>query len=73
MDVTSAGPRRLLTRLTLTGQGLARIGFGIARGLFGVLTRNVAQRANGARNVYRGAGLVSGAWGHTHVEYARKN
>lgn len=73
MDVTPAGPRRLLNRLTLTAQGIARIGFGIARGAFGLVTRNIAQQANGARNIYRGAGLVSGAWGHTHVEYARKS
>ena len=65
--------KRFAARIKLSASGLARIGFGVARGAFGLVTRNMAQRANGARNIYRGAGLVSGAWGHTHVEYARKD
>lgn len=71
--VMSSPPKRLVARLKLTASGLARIVFGLLRGAFGLITRNLTQRANGARNIYRGAGLVSGAWGHTHVEYARKD
>ncbi len=71
--VIDSAPKRLMARLKLTASGLARIGFGVARGAFGLIARNVSQRAQGARNIYRGVGLVSGAWGHTHVEYARKD
>ena len=72
IDVIDSAPKRLAARLKLTASGLARVGFGITRGIYGFVTRNLSQRAQGARNIYRGAGLISGAWGHTHVEYARK-
>lgn len=71
LAVLSAGPRRLAARLQLTASGLARVGFGVIRRVFGVLARNMTQHANGARNMHRGWGMISGAWGHTHVEYAR--
>lgn len=73
LDVAPTGFARLRTRFSLTLSGLARIGFGVARGGVGIVTRSLSQRAQGARNIYRGSGLISGAWGHTHVEYARKS
>jgi len=65
------GPRRLVVRLRLTGQGLVRLAGGAARWATGVATGSLGRRARGLRTVLRGAGMVSGAWGSGYREYGR--
>jgi succinoglycan biosynthesis protein ExoM len=65
LEVAADGRERLAVRARHVGQGLARIGGG-------VLKMAAGRRASGARNVARGAGLVSGSLGHVFTEYGRK-
>jgi glycosyltransferase involved in cell wall biosynthesis len=64
---------RLLRRLELTAQGVARVLGGGVRLAFGAVTRSVGHRARGARTVARGLGMTTGAWGLTYVEYRRRD
>lgn len=62
---------RLGLRASLTASGLIRVAFGTLRALSGLVTRSLAREAGGVRTVARGAGMVSGAWGHRYSEYRR--
>ncbi|RKR72939.1 glycosyltransferase family 2 protein [Frondihabitans australicus] len=62
---------RLPLRLRLTGKGLVRLAGGGARVVVGSVARSMGQRARGVRTIARGAGMVSGAWGHRYQEYRR--
>lgn len=62
---------RLATRLRLTAQGLVRLAGGAVRWATGVASGSLGRRARGLRTVLRGAGMVSGAWGHGYREYGR--
>lgn len=63
--------RRACSRAILSAAGLARIFGGLARLIAGSLTRDVGRQARGTRTVLRGAGILSGAWGYTYLEYRR--
>lgn len=62
---------RLGLRLRLTAKGLVRLAGGAARIVVGTVARSLGQRARGVRTVARGAGMVTGAWGHRYQEYRR--
>jgi succinoglycan biosynthesis protein ExoM len=64
---------RLALRLRLTGKGLVRLAGGVARLVVGTVARSLGQRARGVRTIARGAGMVSGAWGHRYQEYRRSS
>jgi succinoglycan biosynthesis protein ExoM len=51
--------------------GLLRIGRGLVRWVAGVLGGSLPRRALGTRDVYRGAGYISGAMGSSYREYGR--
>jgi glycosyltransferase involved in cell wall biosynthesis len=72
LALCAAPSERLRVRLTATVGGIARILAGEVRVGAGVLTGATVHRARGARLVRRGAGMLAGAYGHAHVEYARK-
>ncbi len=66
-----AGPRQIATRIRLSAVGASRLAAGVARVALGTVTRSLSWRAQGMRNLYRGSGMVGGAWGHTYAEYKR--
>ena len=51
--------------------GAARVGLGGARAAAGTVLRRPVDQARGLRAAMRGVGMVRGAWGLHHVEYAR--
>ncbi len=57
----------------LLASGLVRVIGGLSRMLVGVVGGSMHQRASGARNLARGAGLITGAIGFTYAEYARRD
>lgn len=65
------GGLRLGLRLRLTAKGVVRLAGGLLRLVGGSMFRLVGQRARGVRTIARGAGMVTGAWGHRHQEYRR--
>jgi succinoglycan biosynthesis protein ExoM len=68
----AASPReRVVARFSLTARGGVRVVGGLAGIAAGALGLGLGRRARGVRTMARGAGLVSGAWGHAHREYAR--
>lgn len=69
--ISPEGFRRLIVRIRSCGRGLLRILGGAARSLIGTITRSTHHQARGLRTVMRGAGMVSGAFGHVYMEYAR--
>lgn len=71
LEMCTSGGERLRQRLVLTARGLVRFLGGAARFLAGVVTRSMARQARGLRTLLRGAGLVTGAFGYTYVEYRR--
>lgn len=71
MFLAETGAQRVGARVKHTMGGLTRIGGGCARGIFGVATGSLRHEARGLRAVFRGAGMVAGAWGFTYQEYAR--
>ncbi len=72
-SVELAGSTRdkTLVRAQLTGRGAVRVVGGAARFAAGTLTRSQRLQARGRRTLARGAGMVSGAWGHVYAEYKR--
>lgn len=72
-DMAASGWASASVRLRLVASGLLRVFVGSGRILIGVLGRSLTQRASGARNVARGAGLIAGATGVTYAEYARRD
>jgi succinoglycan biosynthesis protein ExoM len=69
--VTDGGLRRWTTRLRLTLGGAARVVAGAGQRALGVVTGSLPRHAQGTCLIYRGAGIVAGAWGHEYAEYAR--
>jgi succinoglycan biosynthesis protein ExoM len=61
----------LVARVRLTGRGLSRIAAGFGQFVAGTLGRRTYHQARGLRTIARGAGMVSGAYGHVYVEYRR--
>lgn len=71
-DMANSPAASIATLFRLLASGLLRVVAGCARILFGVLAGSLIQRASGARNLARGAGLVTGAAGFSYAEYARR-
>lgn len=70
--VVARGPLgRLRSRVRDVIGGTLRIARGLARWVAGVLRRSLSRRALGVRDVYRGAGFISGALGSSYREYGR--
>ncbi|WP_396335506.1 glycosyltransferase family 2 protein [Clavibacter sp. MX14-G9D] len=68
----AASPRqRAIARASLTARGGVRMVGGLASVAAGAVGLGLGRRARGVRTMARGAGIVSGAWGHAHREYAR--
>ncbi|GAA3574408.1 hypothetical protein GCM10022197_34270 [Microlunatus spumicola] len=63
---------RVVFRVRAVLGGAARVVVGGARGLAGTLLRRPVDSARGLRAAMRGVGMVRGAWGLHHVEYARE-
>lgn len=61
------------TVVRLIAGGLLRVVAGCVRIMIGALSSSLQQRASGARNLARGAGLVTGALGFTYAEYTRRD
>lgn len=62
---------RLVVRTRDGSRGLARVGGGSARYIFGLLGRSLRHQARGLRTAFRGAGMMAGAVGIAYQEYAR--
>lgn len=62
--------RRMMLRARATIGGVGRIIVGSVRMLSGRLTRRLALEARSSRLVWRGAGMISGAYGHRFHAYA---
>ena len=60
-----------LVKLRLTGRGAVRVGRRSLRFAAGTVARSSQHQAKGQRTFARGAGMVSGAWGHVYSEYKR--
>lgn len=71
-DLADSAAASVAAFIRLVGSGLLRVFAGCARMLVGALSGSLRQRASGARNLARGAGLVTGAIGVTYAEYARR-
>jgi succinoglycan biosynthesis protein ExoM len=71
LELAGSAAARLRVRAGLLVRGVARVGGGALRFGLGTIGRHVGHRANGARTVARGIGMLSGAVGHTYVEYKR--
>lgn len=69
--LSGGGIRSLLARASGIVGGVVRILGGGARWLFGMLSRSLRHQARGARAVWRGGGMISGAAGMVYQEYAR--
>ena len=65
--------RRALLRVRLTMAGMARVAGGLVRIIIGKFSRSVTFDARGHRTIQRGAGMLSGAWGHRYLEYRRED
>lgn len=71
--VLEAGPgSRFRRRAVLTVAGAARVVAGLLRLLAGTVVPDLGRRARGTRTLLRGAGMLTGAWGYTYVEYRRR-
>ncbi len=64
--------QRLRTRVQLTGAGAVRVVGGLARAAAGTLAGSAGHQARGVRTLARGAGMVTGAWGWSYLEYRRR-
>ncbi len=62
---------RVRTRLVLLGRGTARVVGGSGRWAIGRVTGSPRHQARGARTQRRGIGMIAGALGTVHQEYAR--
>lgn len=61
----------LAVRARALGGGLARVLAGAVRAGIGMVTRSPQHHGLGAWTMARGAGMVSGTFGHRYVEYGR--
>jgi succinoglycan biosynthesis protein ExoM len=69
----SSGPRaRALVRTRRAVGGAGRIVAGLGRHLVGRIGGDLEHDARGLRTVHRGRGMVAGALGHVHEQYARE-
>jgi succinoglycan biosynthesis protein ExoM len=64
------GAQRAVVRVRMVAEGVVRMVAGGARIAWGTVTRSLAQRGHGERTASRGRGMVAGALGHVHREYA---
>lgn len=71
LELVDTPRERNIVRLRLSGRGLLRLVGGATRMAIGTLGRSQSQQARGRRTISRGAGMVSGAWGHVYSEYKR--
>ncbi|MCW2748649.1 MAG: hypothetical protein JWP10_1791, partial [Nocardioidaceae bacterium] len=65
------GAGRMRARVEGIVGGVGRCGFGGARYLLGVVSRNVSHRALGLRMAWRGRGMIVGSLGRSISEYER--
>lgn len=72
VDVVLArsGVERAVARARMVALGSVRVVIGTGRALVGRVTGSLAHRARGERTAARGRGMVAGALGHVHHEYA---
>lgn len=71
LELAGSQFRRFDVRVRSIIRGLARVSAGSGQWLAGVVTRKLAPRASGIRKIYRGFGMVSGAFGYIYAEYSR--
>ncbi len=71
LELADTPRERNIVRLRLSGRGLLRLVGGATRMAIGTVGRSQSQQARGRRTISRGAGMVSGAWGHVYSEYKR--
>lgn len=69
--LASTRGRAALARVEGVVGGAARVVGGALRWLLGTLTRSLRHQARGARAIWRGGGMVTGALGVVYQEYAR--
>ncbi len=69
--LAGGGAHSLAARVTGVVGGAARVAGGGLRWAFGMLSRSLRHQARGARAVWRGGGMISGAAGMVYQEYAR--
>ena len=72
LELAESPGERLRTRTRLTVRGAYRVVWGSVLALLGVLTRDVAKRADGELEVCTGVGVLRGAYGHLVTEYHRE-
>ena len=63
---------RILARIVSTGRGIARVAAGSLGWLAGFVTASLPRRARSLRTIFRGAGLIAGAFGYAHSEYGNR-
>ncbi|MGH1550678.1 glycosyltransferase family 2 protein [Leifsonia poae] len=56
----------------LLASGAARVGAGCARVVLGIVAGSLRHRAQGARTIARGLGMIAGALGYRYQEYRRR-
>lgn len=71
LALASSAGQRLGVRVRYVGRGLVRVAGGAARVVLGALRRQDVQQLTGRRNVMRGRGMISGAFGRVVYEYKR--
>ncbi|WP_460486744.1 glycosyltransferase family 2 protein [Epidermidibacterium keratini] len=71
LRLARSGRERASIRMRRAVGGVARIGFGVLRALWGQLRGSLAHNALGLRMTYRGCGMVAGAVGFRHRHYSR--
>lgn len=71
LELAGSRTRRFGVRVRSTARGLARLSGGTGEWIVGSITRAVAPRARGVRRIARGAGMLTGAFGHVYSEYSR--
>lgn len=71
LELAGNRPRRLGVRVRSTARGLARLAGGAGEWIVGSITRDLTPRACGVRRIARGAGMLTGAFGHVYSEYSR--
>lgn len=71
LALAGSGHRRLQERIGLMARGMLRVIAGSARLAFGTTRRSLRDRARGSCLAASGLGMVLGAVGYLHLEYAR--
>lgn len=72
LRLAGSPPARWVVRVRAVVGGTLRALAGLARAALGLLRRRPVDQARGLRLAMRGVGMVRGAWGLHHVEYARE-